>query len=46
MERFMSKLGSVASNLIVAADNFGPHLAASVKAVAARNNNELRPLCS
>ena len=44
MERIMSRLGSVASNLILAADNFGPHFAASVKAVAARNNNELRPL--
>ena len=44
LERFMSKLGSVASNLIAAADNFGPHFAASVKAVATRNNNELRPL--
>ena len=40
----VSKLGSVASNLILAADNFGPHFAASVNVVAARNNNELRPL--
>ena len=44
MERSITKLGSVASNVFLCADNFGPHFAASLKVGDAQHSNQLHNL--